>query len=72
VPRTPALDDLISVKEAAARVGCAELTIRRGISRGDVRAYRFGRLIRIDAADLARAFRPVTNAADLAGGGRFA
>lgn len=58
----------LSPDDAAEVIGCTPLTIRRAISQGRLKAYRFGRLIRIKPADLDKAMRPVTNAADLRGG----
>lgn len=44
---------LLSVREAARRVGVSEKTIRRYIDAGRLRAFRFGsKLIRVDIADL--------------------
>ncbi len=45
---TPAL----SVADAAARLACSPDSILRAIDRGDLRAVRYGRLVRIEAADL--------------------
>lgn len=61
--------EYLSVAIAAARLGCAEMTIRRMIAQGDLRAYRFGRLIRIKPSDLEKAFKPVTNLHKMRGGG---
>lgn len=58
----------LSPNDAAEILDCTPLTIRRAISQGRLKAYRFGRLIRIKPADLEKAMRPVTNAADLRGG----
>lgn len=55
----------LSVQTAADRLDCSPITIRRMISRGELKASRFGRLIRITETDLAKAARPVTNAATL-------
>lgn len=66
--------DFLSIADAAspAVLDCHPDTIRRMISRGELRAYRVGRLIRIKRADLDKALKPVTNAADIRGGGRVA
>lgn len=49
----PAERVLLSVREAAQRVGVSEKTIRRYIDAGRLRAFRFGsKLIRVDIADL--------------------
>lgn len=54
-------DSLISIDEAAARLDVSTKTIRRRISDGTLKAVRIGpRLIRIDAASLASAGRPLT------------
>lgn len=54
-------EPLISIDEAAAHLGVSAKTVRRMISRGDLKAVRIGpRLIRIDAASLASAGRPLT------------
>lgn len=48
------LDQHLTIAEAANLISASPSTIRRMISRGELRAYRFGkRLIRIDPADLA-------------------
>ena len=50
----------LSIAQAAETVGCSDHTIRRMISRGELRAVRFGRLIRIAPSAIERAGRPVT------------
>jgi len=51
----------LSIADAAKERGCSTDTIRRMVSRGDLKAYRLGpRLIRIRRRDLERAMRPVT------------
>lgn len=51
------LEQQYSQKQAADILGVDQTTIRRWISTGELRAYRYGpRIIRIDAADL-RKFR---------------
>lgn len=50
----------LSIPQAAETLGCSDHTIRRMISRGELRAVRFGRLIRIAPSALQRAGRPVT------------
>jgi excisionase family DNA binding protein len=68
-----ATPESLSITEVAHNLNCSDDTVRRMISRGELRAYRVGssRLIRIKRADLERAMRPVTRL-DLAtvGGGR--
>ncbi|RPF21428.1 excisionase family DNA-binding protein [Myceligenerans xiligouense] len=44
--------NLISLTEAAQNLSVSVKTIRRRIADGTVRAYRVGRLIRIDADEL--------------------
>lgn len=49
------LSKQLTIKEVAEILATSELTVRRMISRGELRAYRFGkgsRIIRIDPADL--------------------
>ncbi|WP_075890668.1 helix-turn-helix domain-containing protein [Actinomyces provencensis] len=62
---------LITIQQAAELLQCKPVTIRRMISRGCLKAYRFpgSRLIRVDPRDLDRIKRPVTNVADLVGAG---
>lgn len=50
----------ITLSEAARHVGCSTDTIRREIARGNLKAVRLGRLIRIKPVDLERAMRPVS------------
>lgn len=57
-----------TIAEVAEIEQCSTDTIRREIARGNLKAYRIGRLIRIRASDLEKARRPVTNAATLRGG----
>lgn len=54
---------VLTIKEAAEETKSSEKTIRRMIARGDLKAYRFGRGIRIRSADLAKAMKPVTQLA---------
>jgi excisionase family DNA binding protein len=51
----------LSAREVADRLGVSELTVRRAISSGELRAVRLGhgRAVRVDERDLARALRPV-------------
>lgn len=43
----------ISIAEAAVRLSCSDKTIRRMVSRGELRARRFGpRMIRVDASSI--------------------
>lgn len=58
---TTALSTYLTVAQTAQTLSCSTDTVRRMISRGELRARRFGRLIRIAADDLGRAGRPVTS-----------
>lgn len=50
----------LSIPNAAERHNVSVSVIRRLIAKGELRAYRLGsRIIRIDPADLDKAFRPV-------------
>lgn len=46
--------ELLSVKQAAAYLGVAEITVRRWINEGMVSCLRAGRQIRIDRAELVK------------------
>ena len=48
-----------SIQDAALRVGVSEKTIRRRIQDGVLRAYRLGRIIRLDPIQVDEAFSPV-------------
>lgn len=53
--------ELLTIAETAKYLGVHDHTIRRMISRGELRAYRYGsKLIRIDLADLTKTRAPVT------------
>ena len=56
----------LSIPQAAEWMDCHPATVRRLISRGELRAYRYGtsQVIRIDEADLEQLRRPVTTLAD--------
>lgn len=60
----------LTQEEAAEFLSCSTWTIRRMISRGELKAYRYGgsRLIRIDLVDLQRLRKPVTNIGSYLGG----
>ncbi len=62
MPSTP--EHQLTIDQAAELLQCSPWTVRRMISRGDIRAYRFKRtrLIRIDPRDLEKARRPITTA----------
>ena len=50
----------LSILEAAEHIDVNHHTIRRMISRGQLKAYRAGKIIRIKPADLEKALKPVT------------
>lgn len=52
-------EQLLSLKEAADRVGVSVKTIRRRIADGQLPAYRTGRILRIKRADLEALMQPV-------------
>lgn len=58
---------LLTISQAAEFLQVADLTVRRLISRGDLKAVRLGRNIRIKGSDLLKALKPVTNAPLLRG-----
>jgi excisionase family DNA binding protein len=53
MPRTPSLKlpHLLSVSELAEYLGVSSKTITRRIQRGEIRAHRFGQLLRISDED---------------------
>ena len=46
------MDHLVSVREAASRLGCKEGTIRKWIREGLMHKVKLGRLVRIRREDL--------------------
>ena len=48
-----------SIQDAASRTGVSVKTIRRRIDDGALRAYRLGRIIRLDPVQVDQAFTPV-------------
>jgi excisionase family DNA binding protein len=52
----PRTQDMLTVKDAAGSLGISPQMVYDLIDRGDLVAYRFGRLVRIDPSDL-RAYR---------------
>lgn len=56
-----------TVNQAAEYLNCSHWTVRRMISRGEIKAVRIGSLIRINPADILKAAKPVTNAPLLRG-----
>lgn len=57
----------LTIPQAAERMAVGSLTIRRMIERGELKAHRFGRSIRIKPRDLDRATKPIRNGADFGG-----
>ena len=50
-----------SIQDAASRAGVSVKTIRRRIDDGVLRAYRLGRIIRLDPMQVDRAFTAVSS-----------
>ncbi len=59
----------LSIDGTSQELGCSPDTVRRLIARGELKAYRVGRLIRIRREDLNRALKPVTRVSELTSGG---
>jgi excisionase family DNA binding protein len=51
----------LTVAQTADALNCSTDSVRRLIATGELRAYRFGRLIRIAAVDIGQAGRPVAH-----------
>lgn len=51
-----------SLAQAAFRTGVSTRTLRRRIACGELTAYRTGRLIRVDPADVDRLLVPIPSA----------
>ena len=60
----------LTIQQVADSLQVSPLTVRRMISRGDLRAHKYkgSGFVRIFPSDLDRARRPVTSAADNLGG----
>lgn len=61
----------LTISQVSEILQCSQDTVRRMISRGELKAYRYGnksRLIRIDAADIDRIRKPVTRINEVLGG----
>lgn len=56
---TTTLTTYLTIPEVAAALSCSRDTVRRLIARGEIRAVRFGRLIRVAASEVSRGGRPV-------------
>lgn len=54
---------LLTVKEAAERMRVSKMTVYRLINSGDVGAVRFGRTLRVAAADVERLLQPLVRPA---------
>jgi excisionase family DNA binding protein len=72
----PLFHETLSTKQAAEARQVSTKTIRRMIQRGELKAYKFGKQIRIYSRDLDKVMKPVTPLAahvelerELAGGG---
>lgn len=50
----------LTIPQVAEVLSCSPDTVRRLIARGEIRAVRFGRLIRVAIGELTRAGRPVS------------
>ncbi|EPD32599.1 excisionase family DNA binding domain-containing protein [Propionimicrobium lymphophilum ACS-093-V-SCH5] len=57
----------LNIQQAADLLGVSVKTIRRHISNGNIKAYKFGRLIRIKPEDLKTGYREIPNAKTLNG-----
>lgn len=67
-PASP-LDVLyLSIANAARRQDVSQETIRRMIDRGELKAHKFGKSIRIKITDLDRASKPIKTMAEMLGG----
>lgn len=67
-PRTrtaPTSVPFLTLKETAQHTKASEKTLRRMIARGELKAYKFGRQIRIKPADIEKALKPVTSLASI-------
>lgn len=58
MPQLP--ERTMTITEVAEHLQCSHDTVRREISRGNLRAVKFGRSIRIRPDDLRKSLRPVT------------
>lgn len=57
---------VLTVDEVADHLKISPWTVRRMISRGELRAVRYGRTIRIDPKDLAKAGKVIPAAGEVA------
>jgi excisionase family DNA binding protein len=60
----------LTIEQIADILQCSTVTIRRMVSRGGLKAYKFpgSRLIRIDPRDLDKVRKPVTRVSESLGG----
>jgi len=58
----------LTIPQVAQQLQVNDYTVRRMISKGQLKAVRVGRLIRIRPDDLNRALRPVTSLTTAGGG----
>lgn len=66
--RTPnKLEQYLTQQEAAQLWQVSTDTVRRMISRGELKAYKVGRAVRIDPADLRKACKPLRTASPMTG-----
>lgn len=59
-PKLPDAPPMWTLDALAAHLGMSEATVRRAIAHGELRAYKYGRSLRIDPADVDKWRRPVT------------
>lgn len=57
--------DWHSVDQVAEILGMSTKTVRQRILYGDLRAHRFGRLIRVKQSDLEKAMKPIKSVSDV-------
>lgn len=69
MPKSKDCSAFVTIKDAAHHFACSTDTIRRLIARGELKAYRVGTAIRIKRTDLEKPLQPVTNLAEIRGGG---
>ena len=57
---TTPITTYLTISQVAEALTCSPDTVRRLIAKGEMRAVRFGRLIRVATSEVTRAGRPVT------------
>lgn len=65
--RPETLEKYLTRQDAAELLNVSTDTVRRLIARGELKAYKVGRAIRIDPADLRRVCKPIRTSAPMAG-----